>query len=230
MIDCKSNSGKKQEFFASQLLAWFKTNNRNFLPWRQTEDPYKVLVAEMMLQKTTVKQVERIFPEFVSNYPDVFSLSKAKVEEIKRIITPLGMEHRRAPLFKKLARSIVTDHQGEILPDQSMLMSFEGIGRYIANAVLCLGFDADVPMLDTNVIRVLMRVFDLKIKRSRARKDKTVWNFLAKIIPEGKGRNLNLAILDHGAKVCLSRKPLCNVCPVTAICIYFSQQRRLPER
>lgn len=220
-----SHTKDKKRYFATHLLKWFEKNNRNFLPWRQTRDPYKVLVAELMLQKTTVKQVEQIYPEFISKYPDPLSLSTAKVEEIRKIITPLGMEHRRAPLFKKLAQSIVSMHRGKTPSDQSTLMSFEGVGQYIANAVLCLAFDADVPMLDTNVIRVLMRVFDLEIQRSRARKDRAIWSFLEKMIPEGKGRDLNLAILDHGAKVCLPRKPLCNICPVNAICIYFCQQK-----
>lgn len=217
-----SQMKNKKIYFVIQLLEWFEKNNRNFLPWRQTRDPYRVLVAELMLQKTTVKQVEQIYPEFISKYPDALSLSRTEVEEIRKIITPLGMEHKRAPLFKKLAQSIVSVHQGKTPSDQSTLMSFEGVGRYIANAVLCLAFDADVPMLDTNVIRVLMRVFDLKIQRSRARKDKAIWSFLESMIPEGKGRDLNLAILDHGAKVCLPRRPLCNVCPVNAVCIYFS--------
>jgi len=225
MINFKLNSGKKQEIFVSQLLAWFKTNNRNFLPWRQTKDPYRVLVAELMLQKTTVKQVERVFPVFISKYPDAFSLSRARINEIREIITPLGMEHRRAPILKKLAQIIATNKQGKVAPDPDFLMSLEGIGRYITNAVLCLAFDKDVPMLDTNVIRVLIRVFDLKVKRSRARKDKAIWSYLQRIIPKGKGRDLNLAILDLGATICLPRNPHCSVCPINSICAYFNQQK-----
>lgn len=223
MVDHESTPEKKQGFFVSQLLEWFKTNNRNFLPWRQTEDPYKVLVAELMLQKTTVKQVERVFPLFISKYPDVFSLSRAHIDEIRKTITPLGMEHKRAPILKKLAQTIVRNNQGKIAPDHDFLLSLQGIGQYITNAVLCLAFDKDTPMLDTNVIRVLTRVFDLKIQRSRARKDKAMWSYLESIIPKGRGRDLNLAILDHAAKICVPRKPHCDLCPINTICLYFIQ-------
>lgn len=217
---------EKRAYFVEELLKWFKKNNRNFLPWRQTKNPYSILVAEMMLQKTTVVQVERVFPNFISKYRTPASLSRAEVDEIKQIITPLGMEHRRAPLFKKLGQSIVAEYQGRIPSDRKGLMALEGVGQYIANAVLCLAFNEDVPMLDTNVIRVLIRFFDLKVQRARARKDKTIWEFLESMIPEGKGRDLNLALLDHGAQVCLPRKPLCERCPVNSICIYVSKQKK----
>ena len=227
-----SKSTNRKRFFTSRLLEWFKGNNRDFLPWRQTNDPYKILVAELMLQKTTVKQVQQVFAKFIMRYPDVMSLSKAHVRDIKSIITSLGMEHKKAPLFKKLAHEIVNMHNNEVPSDPNALTSLSGIGNYIANSVMCLAFNADLPMLDTNSIRLLNRVFNLNVDAAKARKDKSVWTFLGNLIPKGRGRQFNLAILDFASKVCLSRKPDCNLCPIASICFHhrYTQSRMQKDR
>ena len=90
-----------QSIFVKKLLEWYKDNNRNYLPWRQTKEAYNILVAEMMLQKTTAQQVERTFGEFVKKFSCPESLAEASIEEIRRVITPLGMQHRRALRFKE---------------------------------------------------------------------------------------------------------------------------------
>lgn len=208
--------------FVSNLSRWFKEHNRNYLPWRKTNNPYKILIAELMLQKTTTKQVKQIYPIFIKKFPNIISLSEADSNTIRKIITPLGLENKRTHQFKKMAIQVRTDFNGEIPSDKKSLLSLTGVGEYISNAVLCLAFSEDTAMLDTNVIRVLTRVYDVKINKSRARKDVKLWKFFENMIPEGMARIINLGIIDLGAKVCLARKPMCLICPLSEICSFWA--------
>ncbi len=177
----------------------------------------------MMLQKTTVKQVQGLIYKFIARFSTPKDLAEASIKEIKKIITPLGMEHRRAVRYKKWAGIVVEKHGGQIPTSEKELLSLPGVGPYMANSVLCLAFGKEVPLLDTNIVRILERVFDIKSDKARARTDKKIWNFVKNIIPPNKSREVNLALLDFGALVCTAKKPKCDLCPVSRICTALSK-------
>ncbi len=210
--------GKKE--FSRLLLKWWEKNKRDF-PWRHTKDPYSILVAEMLLRKTTAKQVEKIYSQFLKSYPNPSSLASADQKNLEKLLKPLGMEHKRAELFRRFALYIKEKYNGEVPVDPKQLLEIPGVGMYALNAVLSFGCAVDVPLLDTNFIRLLNRVFGVKSRKSRARDDKKMWDFAKTLIPQGKSRDFNLAILDFAALVCTAKKPRCSRCPIRSICTYY---------
>ena len=177
------------------FLEWWNKHKRDF-PWRYTKDPYSILIAEMLLRKTTAKQVEKIYDEFLAKYPNPKSIAEADKNELKEMLKPLGMEHKRAELFKKLGTSVEEKHNGQIPLELEELLKLPGVGMYAANAVLSFACSKDVPLLDTNFIRVIQRVFGIKSEKSRARDDRKLWEFAKTLIPSGSSKNFNLAVLD----------------------------------
>jgi A/G-specific adenine glycosylase len=217
---------EKQPFviFTERILTWFGSNARKF-PWRETRDPYRILVAEMMLQKTTSKQAEKIFHVFLDKIPSIRDLAEAPVSRIAETITPLGLEHIRANRLKRLANEIVEKHNGQIPNDKNAMLSLPGVGEYIANAVLCLAFGEDLPLLDTNELRIFERVFGIKSSKRRPRTDRAMWKLAADIIPKGRGREFGLAVLDFASLVCRAKNPRCADCPMNDFCLYFGEFR-----
>lgn len=213
---------KKNEFIRL-LLNWWKKNKRDF-PWRHTRDSYSILIVEMLLRKTTAKQVEKIYVQFLTKYPDPNSLADANKNDLEELLKPLGMEHKRAELFKRFGLYIMEKYNGEIPTEPEKLLELPGIGMYAANAVLSFNCSKDVPLLDTNFIRVINRVFDIKSQKSRARDDKKIWEFAKTLIPQGNSKNFNLAILDFAALVCRANKPKCLECPIRNICFYYKTE------
>ncbi len=211
--------------FMDEILKWYEQNKRDYLFWRNTKNPYHVLVSEMMLQKTTVKQVQNLVLKFIERFPTVKDLAEASVEEIEELITPLGMEHKRAERYKKWAGMVIEKYSGRIPNSEDELISLPGVGRYMANSVLCFAFGKEAPLLDTNIVRILERVFAIKSSKARARTDEKLWDFVRKITPPGKSREVNLALLDHGALVCTAKNPKCSACPFNKICNAYKKGR-----
>ncbi len=209
-----------KRIFVKLLLEWWEENKRDF-PWRHTEDPYEILIAEMLLRKTTARQVEKIYNDFLAKYPDPRTLAEADVNELKDILRPLGMEHKRAELFRKFGSVVKRIYNGEIPCKLQDLLKLPGVGMYAANAVLSFAHSKDAPLLDTNFIRVIQRIFGIKSEKSRARDDGKLWEFAQKLIPPGMSKTFNLAVLDFAALVCRAKKPKCDVCPMKNICNYY---------
>ena len=212
--------------FTERILEWYEHNKRDYLFWRNTKDPYYILVSEMMLQKTTVKQVQNLIKRFLDRFPTPKALANASVEEIRELITPLGMEHKRAVRYKKWAEIVVEKYGGQIPDSEKELLSLPGVGQYMANSVLCLAFGKEVSLLDTNIVRILERVFDIRSDKARARTDKKLWDFVRNITPRGRAREMNLALLDHGALVCTAKNPKHLVCPVRSLCIAYEKDSK----
>jgi len=141
----------------------------------------------------------------------------APERDLRREFRSLGITDR-GRLMKELGNKIVTDFNGRMPANADALSRLPGVGRYTANAILCFGLRRDVPLLDTNVIRVLGRVFSACSDRPRARDDLAFWEFAAYLVPRGKSVTYNRAILDLGALVCTARKPKCPACPLSGIC------------
>ena len=204
----------KRRKFQRRLLKWYDESGRD-LPWRRTEDPYKILVSEVMLQQTQVDRVIPKFHEFLEKYPTVQDLAEAKPEEVRKTWYPLGYNIRPYRLHG-IACETMERYGGNIPSEEEELLSMKGIGRYTAGAIQSFAFQKDAAILDTNVMRVLHRIF---IGTGDPKKQKAIlWLLAEKLIPKGKGYDFNQALMDFGAMVCTARKPFCLLCPMRNIC------------
>ncbi len=200
--------------FQQRLLAWYRKHGRD-LPWRRTSDPYHILVSEVMLQQTQVERVVPKYHEFLDRYPTFEELAVAKVKDVKKTWYPLGYNIRPERLHG-IARETVARYGGKLPSDEDELLSFKGIGRYTAGAIRSFAFNEDAPILDTNVVRVLYRVFLAK-GDPKAQKA-SLWLLSEALIPRGKGYDFNQAIMDFGATCCTARNPDCAHCPMKPFC------------
>ena len=200
------------------ILKWFKKEGRNF-PWRFTNDPYAILLAEKLLQQTAVRPgIVEIHQALLNRYPKVQDLAEADPELIKSIIFPLGL-HYRANEIISMAKDIVGKYCGDIPNDLKSLISIYGIGDYSARAVLSFAYGKDVPVVDTNIARILFRVFGLpgKIPPNPAR-SRTLIKLAEGLIPSGKSKEFNWGLIDLGALICRPRRPACDICPLEELC------------
>ena len=207
---------KKGSVFAFRLLDWFSSNARDF-PWRRETDPYRILVAEKLLQQTTYGHVLKVYTVFFEKFPDIQTLAQAEVSEIEDTIRRLGFQRQRAEQFKKIASTILSEHKGKIPPKKEDLLELSGIGNYVANAVLCFAFNKDEAIVDMNVRRVVARYFGWK-----KIKDLEIEKRLSKMIPKGKAKQFNWGIIDFSSRIC-SRKPKCKNCFLNDLCSYFNK-------
>jgi len=202
----------------NKLLSWFDQNGRSF-PWRETSDPYKVLLAEKLLQQTAVNtQVMSAYKLITKRHPTIKHLAKAKAKELAPVIRPLGFAYRAKEL-PLLAKAVIKKSAGEIPKDLNSLLSLPGVGDYAARAVLSFAHNCDVPIVDTNVARLLHRVFgiDGPLPANPARSKRLI-NIAARLIPAGRSREFNLAALDLCASICTARRPKCFRCPIQKQC------------
>ncbi|MEJ7838747.1 MAG: A/G-specific adenine glycosylase [Thermomicrobiales bacterium] len=204
------------EDFQQHLLAWWQENRRN-LPWRQTRDPYEVLVSEMMLQQTQVDRVIPYFRTWLESYPTVYELAAAPTADVIRLWKGLGY-NRRAVNLQKTAKAIV-EMGGEFPRDVEALRALPGIGPYTAGAVACFAFEQDVAFMDTNMRRVLHRVLvGVDIPRPQFN-DRQMSAIALQLVPTDDGWNWNQALIEFGALQCTARKPNCLVCGLQDICV-----------
>jgi len=209
----------EKEFFVNGLLEWYKRNGRDF-PWRKTPDPYCILISEILLQKTRAENVVAVFNRFIAKYPDAKRLAAASNSDLKNEIETLGLHSQRTTQLQELARVLVENYQGNVPDNKKELLELPGVGMYIANAVLCFAFGYDVPLLETNIGRIIERVFSVKVT-GEERKKPRVWEIIALFIPVGKSREYNYSLIDFGALVCTARNPRHNLCPLTGICDFY---------
>ncbi len=215
----RSATAEKRDEFRRRLLAWYAEYGRD-LPWRNTDNPYHVLVSEIMLQQTQVDRVIPKYHEFLEKYPDVERLADAPTEEVKETWKPLGYNIRPVRL-QMIAREVQAEYGGTIPDTPEELQKLKGIGKYTAGAVSCFGYNKAVPLVDTNVDRVLQRVFFGKNASESSKEEKQVWELAAELVPQENAYDYNQALMDFGATVCMARKPLCLVCPMKDICAAY---------
>src|SRR5271157_2764341 len=216
----------EKEFFVSHLLSWFEAHGRN-LPWRQTRDPYAILVSELMLQQTQVSRVLEYYPRFLARFPDFTSLAHAPEEDVVAEWEGLGY-YNRARNFRKLAIEITETYGGEFPHEKDAIESLPGIGKYTAGAVQTFALGIRAPIVDTNVNRVLSRVF-LSGKEAAQQKnalEKRIWIISEALLPEDRFWDFNQGIMDFGAMQC-TPKPHCNTCPMKSVCRYYKQNSLL---
>ncbi|HIB54726.1 MAG TPA: A/G-specific adenine glycosylase [Nitrospirales bacterium] len=212
--------------FQQQLLRWYRKNGRE-LPWRETTDPYSILVSEVMLQQTQVDRVVPKYHEFLSKYPTLQALAKARARDVKKTWYPLGYNIRPVQLHS-IARETVAHYGGQLPSSDEALQSFKGIGRYTSGAIRSFAFLQDAPILDTNVRRVLLRVF-LGTPRAKP-SDKRMWALSEELLPRGRTYDFNQALMDFGACICSEKTPACPRCPMKGFCKAYSKDVKKEDR
>ena len=212
-----------KQAFGRSLRAWFRANGRD-LPWRRTRDPYHVLVSELMLQQTQVSRVIGYYEKFITRYPTLDAVAAAQPRRIKEAWQGLGY-YARARNLHRLAREVSRSADGVLPSEPARLRELPGIGAYTAGAVASFAYERRAELVDTNVARVLKRVFapecDLKSTAGRKR----IWALARATLPRG-GRATwthNQALMELGALVCTARRMNCPDCPVRRSCATASR-------
>jgi len=205
--------------FRRWLLEWYQRHGRD-LPWRKTSDPYHILVSEMMLQQTQVDRVLPKYHEWLDRYPSLETLAAAPEAEVTKTWYPLGYNIRPKRL-QTIARESVSRYGGQLPADEETLLSFKGIGAYTAGAIRSFAFRERAAILDTNVARVLFRVFVANGDPKGHAMKRHLWTVSAALLPTRGVFDFNQALMDLGAMVCVARKPRCLVCPMTRGCLAF---------
>ncbi len=206
--------------FTRKLLAWYRRAARD-LPWRRTRDPYRVLVSEFMLQQTQVSRVAQYYPRFLERFPDLGALAHAKPRAVREAWDGLGY-YARARNLHKLAKQVAgRSDAGEgvaKLPEEpEELIKLPGVGPYTAGAVASFAYEKPVPAVDTNVARVIRRVFG---NAKRGMRNAELWRLAQALVPKNGKRawKYNQAVMELGAVICVARKPKCPECPVRPVC------------
>ncbi len=204
----------------SALLRWYETHGRHDLPWRNTDDPYRIYLSEIMLQQTQVKTVlERFYFPFLERFPTLSDVAKAELDDVLKMWEGLGY-YTRARNLHHAAREC----KG-ILPDNAEgLIRLKGIGRSTAHAIAAFAYRESLPILDANVKRILHRCFAL-----RKRDEKTLWGYAFELFDPAHPFEYNQAMMDLGAMVCLHKNPLCGHCPFNATCAGKGSPHDFPE-
>src|SRR4030095_13251163 len=202
--------------FRRALLAWYRAHGRD-LPWRRTDDPYHILVSEIMLQQTQVDRVLPKYHEWLAKYPSLEALASAPEDQVAETWRPLGYNIRPRRL-QSIARESMSRYGGQLACHADALRAFKGIGAYTAGAIRSFAFGQRAAIVDTNIARVLLRVFlgrgNVKDHATR----KHLWAVSEALVPRKHVFDFNQALMDLGATICVARKPKCLVCPMTKVC------------
>lgn len=225
---------EKQRKFQRDLVRWYKLAGRT-LPWRQTHDPYAIVVSEVMLQQT---QVSRGLPKFIAwmkQFPTLETLAQAPLAEVLAAWQGLGY-NRRAKYLWLLAQKVVKEYNGQFPKTKEEVLELPGVGPHTAGAIMSFAFGATEPIYDTNALRVVGRVFKGYLKLPSL--DQKQWaTLMQETVPTQKNiYAFNQALMDLGALVCTAKKPTCSACPLSSICSSYptilsasSQQLRLTK-
>lgn len=202
---------------ATALLDWFARNKRD-LPWRRTYSPYHVWISEIMLQQTQMERGVDYFKRWIARFPDVESLAEAPEDEILKLWEGLGY-YSRARNLHKAAREVVHRHKGLLPSSPKALQALPGIGPYTARAISSIAFERDECVVDANVERVVTRLYDiaLPVKSSQARD--TIEASVTALLPRGRARDFNQALMEFGSLVCSPRNPDCAGCCLAERCL-----------
>lgn len=198
------------------LISWYEENARD-LPWRRTRDPWWVLVSEVMLQQIQVKRAIPFYESFLARFPTPRALADAPLADAIRVWGDLG-RYKRVVNLHRTARILVKEFGGEVPSAPGELVKLPGIGPYTAGAVACFAFERDVAFLDTNMRRVLHRLF-FGLKDPKATTERELLSIAAELVPPGRAWGWNQALMEAGALLCTARKPRCDYCPLHEGCL-----------
>ena len=206
--EIKSKWGKK-------IIQWEEENGKDF-SWRKHRSPYRVLVSELLLKRTTSTAAARTYNVFLSSYPDVIQLSKKHNKHLLVILKDIGLYRQRSIQIKKMAEYLVNEYGGKIPDDYSELIRVPGIGEYTASAVLVFGYGRPKAVVDSNVERVIGRAFGVK--------GKTLKEIAETLIPKKNADIYNYGMIDIGSKICHYKYIKCEKCPVNNYCSFMNKK------
>ncbi len=212
------------------LLRWFQAAARK-MDWRETRDPYRIWVSEVMLQQTRVDTVTPYYRRFLERFPDVGAVAAAPLDDVLSAWEGLGYYARARNLHR--AAGIVQERFGGELPSTvEQLVQLPGVGRSTAGAIAAIAFGKDAPILDANARRVIARLSGVRGDLRAAATEKLLWERSARLVRVGKGRETALALMDLGACICTPKSPLCGECPLRGFCAAFraGAQGEIPLR
>jgi A/G-specific adenine glycosylase len=204
--------------FHRKLLFWFGNHKREF-PWRETRDPFKIIISEITLKLTGAWKSIDSYNVIAENYGTPAKMAAAQPEDLKPLFKHLGI-FQRCHTLVDISLEIINRFNGEVPRTYDELVSIKGIGQYTANAVLCFAYNERVPLVDGSVSRIFKRYLNYRSNK-KAYADKKLWEIAEKLLPEKNYRNYNLAILDLGALICRHNKPIHTKCPIRHTCYTY---------
>lgn len=209
--------------FREILLSWYTKNGRTF-PWRKpSASKYQVIIAEVLLQRTRADVIANFLPGFIKKYPSWNKLSRASIDDLQRELHPIGLWKRRATSINALSQELVK-LRGRFPRDRGQIEALPGVGQYITNAILLFCHGEPQPLLDGNMARVLERVFGPRTMAD-IRYDPYLQKLALDIVQCKTPKEVNWAILDLAATICLGRKPVCENCPLSSMCDYYHEEK-----
>lgn len=213
-----------------RLLEWYDQSKRD-LPWRRTRDPYAIWVSEIMLQQTRVETVIPYWTNFMESFPTIQTLADAPEEDVLKRWEGLGY-YSRVRNLQQAAREVQEQYGGKVPHEMEEMLSLPGVGSYTAGAVLSIAYDKDVPAVDGNVLRVLSRLFAVREDVGKQSVRKEFERVAQVLIPAGKARFFNQALMEFGATVCIPKSPRCLQCPLQSVCRAYEVniQSELPQK
>ncbi len=212
---------QKSSEIVRRLLTWYERHQRD-LPWRRTDDPYSIWIAEVMLQQTQVDTVIPYYEHFLERFPTIQTLAEASLDEVLKIWEGMGY-YARARNLHAAAKAVVEQFGGHIPDTWDELLSLPGIGPYTAGAILSIAFGQPVPAVDGNTRRVLSRLFAIESPVDHPPTQRQVRELAGELVPAGDPGRFNQALMDLGANICTPQKPACRLCPVSDFCEAFKQ-------
>lgn len=201
----------------ARLLDWFAANARD-LPWRRSLDPYHVWLSEIMLQQTQMERGVAYFQRFVARFPSIAALDAASEDEVFKLWEGLGY-YSRARNLRRAARRVMTEHGGVFPRDIAAIRALPGVGPYTAGAIASVAFDAAVPAVDANVVRVFARLFDIDAPVASPAVRRGIDAAAERLLDRDHPRAFNQALMELGALVCRPRRPDCPACPLASLCL-----------
>jgi A/G-specific adenine glycosylase len=213
--------------FRAKLVGWFERQGRP-LPWRNTGDPYAILVSELMLQQTQVSTVLGYYQRWLERFPTLNDLAKADQSEVLHAWQGLGY-YKRAHNLHQSAKIILADLNEKFPSTVDELMRLPGIGRYTAGAIASFAFDLPAPIVDANIARAVSRLLNLQEPVDQPRGSRVIWDFATRYVRGRRPGLLNSALMELGATICVPRKPRCVICPVRSFCA-ATEPESLPRK
>ena len=216
--------------FRGAVLKWYDQHGRK-LPWRESADPYRIWLSEVMLQQTTVAAVVPYFERFTTRFPTIQSLAEADADEVLRLWEGLGY-YSRARNLHRASQAVVNEYAGRFPSDVEVLRTLPGIGRYTAGAISSFAFDQPAAIVEANTERLYARLLALRDDVRASASQKHLWQFAEELVPEKRAGDFNQALMDIGSKLCRPVDPDCKSCPLQKYCGAFNQglQKEVPVR
>jgi len=211
-----NNAAKIKSLLSRRLLSWYGRHQRA-LPWRETSDPYRIWVSEIMLQQTQVDTVIPYYHRFLKAFPSVSSLARAPLQDVLKAWENLGY-YSRARNLHAAAKMIVEKFKGRIPDNFEVIKTLPGIGEYTAGAILSIAYTKAHPAVDGNVRRILCRLFAVRKPVDDTKEQKQLQNLAASLVPVKQPGDFNQALMDLGATICKAKNPDCSRCPVAGLC------------